>query len=118
MSGRTNEVQASMNTEVSLLYSLGLLLLPHIGLMLVVNEVDDGSPRVPVVDVVTKSRGINNSELGLELLLLKLGLDDLDLGQLVELLVVTTVVVLRGRNLGREECVDQGRLSETRLACE
>ena len=42
MAGRSDEVQASMNTKVALLAALGLLLLDHVRLMLVVNEVDDG----------------------------------------------------------------------------
>lgn len=37
--------------------------------MLVVNEVDDGCPRVTVVDVVSETGGIDDSEFSLELLL-------------------------------------------------
>jgi hypothetical protein len=40
------------------------------------DEVDDGSPAVPVVHVVSESGGVNDRELDLELLLLELGLDD------------------------------------------
>ena len=40
----TNEVQTRVNTEVNLVVPLGLLLLAHIRLMLVVNEVDNWSP--------------------------------------------------------------------------
>jgi len=67
--------------------------------MLVVNEVDDGQPRITVVDVVTESRCVNHGELNLELLLLKLGLDDIDFSELVELLVVTPGVAFSGRQL-------------------
>jgi hypothetical protein len=64
--------------------------------MLVVNEVDNGDPRIPVVDVVAESRCVNYSELDLELLLFKLGLNDIDFSELVELLVVTPAVALGG----------------------
>lgn len=57
-----DEVQASVDTEVDLLSTLGLLLLKHVRLMLVVQELDDGLPRVAVVDVVTEARGVNDSE--------------------------------------------------------
>jgi hypothetical protein len=42
VAGRPDEVQASMDAKVTLLAALGLLLLDHVRLMLVVNEVDDG----------------------------------------------------------------------------
>lgn len=106
-----------MDPEVGLLLTLGLLFLSHIGLVLIVDEIDDWGPRVTVVDIVPKSGGVNDGELDFELLLLKLGLDDLDLGKLVELLVVTPRVVLGRRQLGGKERVDEGGLAETRFTC-
>jgi hypothetical protein len=88
-----------MNSQVTLFGPLGLLFLTHVCLMLVVNEVDDGQPRITVVDVVTESRCVNHGELNLKLLLLKLGLDDIDFSELVELLVVTPGVAFSGRQL-------------------
>jgi hypothetical protein len=102
--------------QVSLLLALGLLLLAHIRLMLVVDELDDGGPGVAVVDVVPEARGVDDGELDLELLLLELGLDDLDLGELVELLDMASAVVLCGRQLGGEEGVDERRFAQSRLA--
>jgi len=64
--------------------------------MLVVNEVDNGDPRITVVDVVAESRCVNYSELDLELLLFKLGLNDIDFSELVELFVVAPAVALGG----------------------
>lgn len=116
MSCRADEVQARVHAEVDLLLALRLLLLTHVRFMLVVNEVDDRRPRVAVVDVVSEPGRVDHGELCLELLLLQLGLDDLDLRQLVELLLVPLGVVLRRRKLGREERVDERGLSETRLA--
>ena len=95
MASRADEVQASMDAEVNLVLAHRLLLLTHIRLMLVVDEVDDRRPRIPVVDVVAKAGRVDHGQLRLELLLLKLGLDDLHLRQLVELLLVPLVVVLR-----------------------
>jgi len=42
MTGRPDKVQASVDTKITLLATLGLLLLNHVRLMLVVNKVDDG----------------------------------------------------------------------------
>jgi hypothetical protein len=89
-----------MDPQIRLFIPLGLLLLTHVRLMLIVDEFDDGHPRVTVVDVVTEAGGINDSELDFELLLFKLCLDDLDLSQLVKLLVVPPVVVFGRGELG------------------
>ena len=51
-----------------------------------------------------------------EELLLELGLCDLNLDRLVHLLVVSSLVVGIVLNGGGEERVDEGRLSEARLA--
>ena len=106
-----------MDPEVGFLPTLGLLFLSHIGLVLIIDEIDDWGPRVTVVDVVSESGGVNDGELDFELLLLKLRLDDLDLGELVELLVVTPRVVLGRRQLGGKERVDESGLAETRFTC-
>lgn len=54
--------------------------------------------------------------LTLEELLLQLGLCDLNLDGLVNLLRVTALVIGIVLNGGREEGVDEGGLSESRLA--
>ena len=112
----TDKVQASVNPEVNRLLPLRMLLLAHVRLVLVVDEVDDGGPRVAVVDVVAEAGGVDDRQLRLELLLLELGLDDLDVRQLVELLLVAPGVVLVRGELGGEERVDERRLSEAGLA--
>ncbi len=55
VAGGANEVQAGVYSEIDLVLAAGLLLLKHVGLMLIVEELDDGHPRVAVVDVVAES---------------------------------------------------------------
>lgn len=62
MAGRADEVQAGMDTEINLVLTAGLLLLKHVRLVLVVEELDDGLPRIAVVDIVTEAGGINDSQ--------------------------------------------------------
>lgn len=62
MAGRADEVQAGMDTEINLVLTARLLLLEHVRLVLVVEELDDGLPRVAVVDIVTESRGVNDGQ--------------------------------------------------------
>lgn len=62
MAGRANEVQAGVHTEINLLRSARLLLLKHVALVLVVQELDDRLPRVAVVHVVTETRSVNDGK--------------------------------------------------------
>jgi hypothetical protein len=64
-----DEEKASVNPKVGLLTALGLLFLSHIGFMLIIDEIDNRSPRITVVDVVSETGGINNGEFDLERLL-------------------------------------------------
>lgn len=69
-----------------------------------------------VVDKVTETRRIDNSQTQLDAILLNVGVDGLDLDGLRGLM--RELLVLFGRvELGVEEGVDEGRFAETRLAC-
>jgi len=62
MTGRTDKVETSMDTEVDLVLPSRLLLLQHVRLMLVVEEFNDWHPGIPVVDIVTKARRVDNGQ--------------------------------------------------------
>lgn len=62
VAGGSDEVQASVHAEIDLIGAARLLLLQHVGLVLVVKELDDGLPRVAVVDVVAKTRGVDDGQ--------------------------------------------------------
>lgn len=51
-----------MDTEVNLVDSARLLFLQHVGLVLIVQEFDDGHPRISVIDIIAKARGINHGQ--------------------------------------------------------
>ena len=107
-----NKVQASMDTQIRLFMPLGLLFLTHVRFVLVVNELDNGKPRVAVVNVVSEPRGVDDSELDLELAFFELSLDDFHFRELVQLLEMTLVVVFRRRQLSREKGVDERRFAQ------
>ena len=44
VAGRADEVQACVHTEVDLVLTAGLLLLKHVGLVLIVQKLDNGLP--------------------------------------------------------------------------
>lgn len=60
MAGGADKVEAGMHAEVRLVGPQRLLFLSHVRLMLVINEVNDGGPRVAVVDIVAEARSIND----------------------------------------------------------
>ena len=62
VAGGSDEVQACVYTEIDLVISAGLLLLEHVRLMLVVQELDNGHPRVSVVDIVAETRGVDDGQ--------------------------------------------------------
>ena len=106
-----------MHAHVHFIVPVGLLLLSHVALMLIVNEVDYGSPRVTVVDIVSESGSIDNGQFDLELFLLELGFHYINLRVLfLKLLDMPGGVFTGGCELGGEEGIDEGRLAEAGLA--
>jgi len=133
VTSRADEVKAGVDTKIDLVLTARLLLLQHVGLMLIIQELDDGHPRVAVVDVVTETGSVDNGEadchksatasrtysdrkLTLEELLLQLSLGNLDLYGLVDLLLVPALVVGIVLDRSGEKGVDEGRLAQARLA--
>lgn len=68
MSGRSDEVEACVDTEIDLVNTAGLLLLQHVGLMLIIQELDNWHPRVAVVDIVAETRCVDNGQSDYQLL--------------------------------------------------
>lgn len=62
MTSGPDEVQAGVDTEIDLVDTTGLLLLKHVGFVLVVKELDNGHPRVSVVDIIAEAGGINDGQ--------------------------------------------------------
>lgn len=62
VAGGSDEVQARVHTEIDLVLATGLLFLEHVRLVLVVEELDDGHPRVAVVHVVAEAGSVDNGE--------------------------------------------------------
>ena len=59
MTGGSNKVETSMDSKVDFVNATRLLLLEHVGLMLVIQEFDNGHPGIPVVYVVPESRSVD-----------------------------------------------------------
>jgi hypothetical protein len=61
MTSRSDEIQANMDAQVIDFLTSWLLLLTHVALVLIIKEFNDGQPAVLIVDVITETRGINDS---------------------------------------------------------
>lgn len=57
-----DKVKTGVDTEVDLVGTAWLLLLKHVRLVLVVEELDDGLPRVTVVDIVAESGRVDDGK--------------------------------------------------------
>jgi len=57
---RSDEVKANVNSEINFINTARLLLLQHIRLVLIVQEFNDGHPRIAVVNIVSKTRCIDD----------------------------------------------------------
>ena len=62
VSCRANEVETGVNAEIDLVATTRLLLLEHVGLVLVIQELNDRLPRIAVVHVVPKTWCIDDGE--------------------------------------------------------
>lgn len=62
MAGGADEVEASVDAEIDLIAAARLLLLQHVRLMLIIQELDDRLPRVAVVHIVAEAGGVDDSK--------------------------------------------------------
>lgn len=61
MARRADEIQTCMNTHINLSSTGRLLLLDHIALMLIIQELDNRDPTISVVHIIAKSGCVNYS---------------------------------------------------------
>lgn len=129
----SDEIQAGVYAEIDLVCAARLLFLQHVRLVLIVQEFNDGHPGITVVHIVTETRRVNDGKADcgvlashqgegtcgmcctFEELLLQLSLCNLNLHSLVDLLRMSSSVIGVVLDGGREKCVDEGSLSESRL---
>ena len=69
MTGGADEVQAGMDTKINLIDTARLLLLQHVGLMLIIQKLDDRHPGIAVVNIVSEARCVDDGETDYQQLL-------------------------------------------------
>lgn len=115
MASGLDEVHAGVNPVVYDVHAVDLVLGIKVGIKALLDVIHNWSPRLVVVDEVTKARGINNSQAQADAILLDISTDGLDRYGLWDDIEARSLALSRGVEGGVEQGVNQGRLSEARF---
>lgn len=111
-----DEEDTGMNAVVDNVHTVDLVLGVEVGVEALLDVVGDRTPRLVIVDEVTEARSVDDGQSETDTSLLNICADRLDghgLGKDVE---ARSLALLGRVKRSVEESVDQGRLSEPRLA--
>lgn len=117
VASRLDEEDAGVNSVVNNVHAVDLVLSIKIGVVALLNVVGDRAPRLVIVDKVTKSGGVNDSQAKADTSFLDIGADGLDGDGLGDDLEAGSLALLGRVEVGVEESVDEGRLAEARFTC-
>ncbi len=115
VAGGLDEEDAGMDAVVNNVHAVDLVLGIEVGVEALLNVVDNGAPRLVVVDEVTEAGGVNDSQAQTHACLLNVRADGLDGDGLRDDVEAGALALLRGVQRGVEQGVDEGRLSEARF---
>jgi hypothetical protein len=107
-----NEEDASVDAVVDNVHAVDLVLGVEVRIIALLDVVDNGAPRLIVVDEVTEARSVDNSQTQTDTSLLNIGADGLD-GDGLRNDVEARALALLGRvEGGVEESVDERGLAK------
>lgn len=78
MSCRLDEIYACMYTVIHDVHAVDLVFGVEIGIEASLDVLDNGTPRIIIVDKITKSRGIHHGQTQANAILFNVGTDGLD----------------------------------------
>lgn len=110
-----DEEDASVDSVVNNVHAVDLVLGIEVSVEALLNVVGDGAPRLVVVDKVTESGGVDNSQAKADAGLLNVGADGLDGDSLGDDVEAGSLALLGGVQRSVEEGVHKGRLAEARF---
>ena len=113
VASRLNEKDASVDAVVDNVHTIDVVLGIQVSIETLLNVVDNGAPRLVVVDKVAESRSVDDSQAKTDTGLLDICADRLN-GDSLGNDVQTRALALLGRvQRSVEESVDKGRLAQT-----
>jgi hypothetical protein len=113
VAGRLDEVDTRVDTVVDDVHAVDLVLGIEIGVEALLDVLDDGPPRIVVVDEVAETRGVDDRQAEADTVLLDVSADGLDVDRARGDLERRALALLRGVEGAVEQGVDESRLSET-----
>ena len=117
VAGGLDEVDARVHAVVDDVHPVDLVLGVEVGVEALVDVVDDGPPRLVVVDEIAEAGRVDDGQPQPHAVLLDVGADGLDRDGLGDDLGARALLRLGRVQRRVEESVDEGRFSETGLAC-
>lgn len=105
-----------MDSVVDNVHAVDLVLSVKVCIVSTLNIVNNGTPRLIVVDKVTEARCVDHRQAKTDSSLLDVGADGLNLDSFGYDVVAGTLALSRGVQRSVEECVDKSRLAEAGLA--
>ena len=115
VTGGLDEVNTGVDAVVNNVAAVDLVLGLKVGVEALLDVLDNGAPRVIVVDEVTESGSVDHGQAEPDTVLLNVGAGGLDRDGLGDDIGVGTGALLGGVQRGVEQGVHEGRLSETRF---
>jgi hypothetical protein len=115
VAGGLDKEDTCMNTVVNNIHAVNLVLSIQVGVESLLDVVDDRAPRLIIVDKISKTWCIDNSEAETNTCLLNVGADGLNGNSLGNNVEAGSLALLGGVQGGVEESVDQSRLAQARL---
>lgn len=110
-----DEEHAGVDTVVDNVHAVDLVLRVEVGVVTLLNVVDNRAPGLIVVDEVSESRGVDHGQAKADASLFNVGADGLNGNRLRDDVQARSLALLGRVERSVEKSVDQGRLSESRF---
>jgi hypothetical protein len=115
VTGGLDEVHASVDAVIDNVHAINLVLRIEIRNEASLDVIHDGAPRLVIVDKVTETRGVDDSQAQTNTVLLDISGDGLDRNGLGNDIERRALLLLRRVERGVEEGIDECGLSEARF---
>lgn len=112
VAGRLNEEDTSMDTVVNDVHAIDLVLSIEVSIISTLDIVNNRAPRLVIVNEVTESRGVDDSQAKADTRLLDIGTNSLNLDSLGNNIQARTFALSWRIQRGVEESIDESRLAK------
>jgi hypothetical protein len=113
VAGGLDEIDTGVNTVIDDVCAVNLVLCLQVGIVSLLDVLNDRAPRVIVVDKITEAGSVDHSQAKTNAILFDICADGLDRDCLRDDVVTRAGTLLGGVEGGVEQSVDESRLSKT-----